>query len=124
MDTKMLIYRPLRRFPTEIMVTLPEHPSYDQLKAVVIPWLFEGRESEPSKHLEHVTVLHDGKRRDMFVDENGHAKGLTFNQMATVIYHTASIAAKRGVPNSLGIIEGESLIAGTAVLFPDRQVWF
>jgi hypothetical protein len=71
---------------------------------------------------EHVTVWHDGKRTDMFVDEDGHAKLLHRNDAATEIYRAATMAGKTGaaIPD-----DPETLpwIAGDAVLF-DERVWF
>jgi hypothetical protein len=91
-------------------------PGYDQLRQLIEPLL----DGEP---LEHVGVLWEGKRRDMFVSELGHvtleARGpLPRNEEATAIYRANWL---RGHPET----DPESLafIAGTAILF-DERVWF
>ena len=70
--------------------------------------------------LEHVTVLHDGKRADMFVDEMGHVRmdgPKPRNDVATGLYRANWMAQHRGQdPEDL------PFIAGNAVLF-DRIVW-
>lgn len=66
---------------------------------------------------EHVAVLHDGRRADMFVHEDGHGEGLPRNEAATAIYRAAWL---RDHPAD----DPETLpwIAGPAVIF-DRIVW-
>jgi hypothetical protein len=104
MDTIYHVYEPGRLTPIVGVIDWPEEPTYDQIRAL-------------TKHhidgwLEHVSVLFKGKHRDMFVDEEGLLKHLPFNQEATRIYWAAS-GATRGSP-----------IVGTAILFPDRRIWF
>jgi hypothetical protein len=73
-------------------------------------------------HIEHVAVLADFKgglkfqRADMFVDEDGHARGLAHNGNATVIYQRNAILHQGAKAEEL------SWIAGPAVLF-ERIVW-
>ena len=63
----------------------PREPKLKHFKELLTPLLGDG---EPP---EHVAVLHEGKRRDMFVSEYGHlemdARGpLPINAEATRIY--------------------------------------
>ena len=89
----------------------PREPGYDKLKALIEPLIGGGR-------LEHVSVLHDGKRRDMFVDDKGRMKGLPRNDRATAIYRTNWLTQHPEVdPETL------PFIAGPAVLFM-RRVWY
>jgi len=66
---------------------------------------------------EHVAVLHEGRRTEMFVHEDGHGEGLPRNEAATAIYRAAWL---RNHPAD----DPETLpcIAGPAVIF-DRIVW-
>jgi len=85
---------------------LPDVPEYDDVKRVVSPIIPD---------FEHVTVLWQDKRTDMFIDELGVVKGLPINAFATGVYYTASIVAGRQIsPNP---------ICGPAVLFNER-IWF
>jgi len=98
--------------PETVETDLPAEPGYDALKQLIGP-LIDG---EP---LEHVTVLHEGERRDMFVDENSALTGLPRNEAATAIYRNNWLTRHPGAdPESI------PAIYGTAILFPDRQVWF
>lgn len=90
---------------------LPVEPGYDALKALIRPLLAGG-------DFEHVTVLHDGKRADMFVDGDGIEKGLPRNAIATKVYRNNALMRSPGTPP-----ESLPAIYGTAVLF-DRRVWF
>ncbi len=67
--------------------------------------------------LEHVTVLWQDRRADMFVDEIGVLKDLPYNEEATAIYRANWLAQHPAT-------EPEALpfIAGPAVLFDDI-VW-
>ena len=91
-------------------------PGYVQLKAVIEPLL----DGDP---MEHVSVLWEGKRADMFVSELGHVPlttrlPLQCNDAATAIYRANWLKHHPGTdPESL------HWIAGTAVLFDDL-VWF
>lgn len=97
--------------PTTHEVDWPHAPSLPRIRSVVTPVLNGG-------DLERVAVLYDGQRRDMFVDEDGHAKGLPRNEAATKIYRAYWLSQH---PND----EPESLpyVVGPAVLFTSRQVW-
>ena len=90
---------------------LPPEPGLRALRGVLGP-IFAGAD------FEHVAVLHEGRRTDMFVDENGHAKGLTRNDAGTAIYRAN---AMRQDPTQ----DPEALpfIVGPVALF-DRRVWF
>lgn len=67
-------------------------------------------------NLEHVAVLHEGRRADMFVEGDG-AGVLPVNEEATKIYHANSLSREPGADTS-----GWPKIYGTAVLF-DQIVW-
>lgn len=92
-------------------VEWPAEPGFDAINALVKPLIGGG-------HIEHVSVLHDGKRRDMFVDEEGLLKGMPRNERATAIYRAAWLSRNPGKD-----AEEISHIAGPAVLFT-RRVWF
>jgi hypothetical protein len=100
---------------TEVATT----KDYAAIKAIVAPLLGFRPNEYPT--IEHVTVWHDGKLTDMFVDEVGHQKLLHRNDAATEIYRAATMAGKirEPVPD-----DPETLpwIAGDAVLF-DERVW-
>jgi hypothetical protein len=99
-----------------LCVRWPREPGYDLVRAVVEPHLG----GEP---LEHIAVLHNGARRDMFVSELGTIAlttrpPLPRNERATAIYRAAWLARHPECdPESL------AWIAGPAVLF-ERRVWF
>ena len=93
-------------------VDWPEHPSYVQIKTLTEPIV--------GGPLEHVTVLHDGERADMFVDELGHMRKSgpkPRNEKGTTIYRNNWLTRH---PEA----EPESLphIVGDVVLF-HRVVW-
>lgn len=91
--------------------TIPTRPGYALLRELIEPMLDDAR-------LEHVAVLYQGRRGDMFVDEIGSLRDLPVNEHATAIYRAASITQSPGLdPDSLPAIHGP------AVVF-DRQVWF
>jgi hypothetical protein len=85
-------------------------PRYAEIRAALRPIL-------GAAYPEHVAVLHDGRRADMFVLEDGHGEGLPRNEAATAIYRAAWL---RDHPAD----DPETLpwIAGLAVIF-DRIVW-
>lgn len=110
MRTAFTIFR-VGAAPERREVDLPEVPGFDALRRVVEPLLDGAR-------LEHVTVLHEGRRADMFVDEIGQLKGLPRNDEATGIYRNNWLTRHPGTdPEAL------PTIVGPAVLF-DRRVWF
>lgn len=87
-----------------------ERPTYQQLKPTLTEIL-----GEPP---EHVSVLHDGAARDMFVGENSACRDLPLNMKATAIYRAAHLAHHpKDHPASL------PAIFGTAILFSHR-VWY
>lgn len=112
MLTDYLIIRPDGTEETH-QVDLPQDPGFEALNAIIKPIIGLNR------HYEHVAVLFEGKRADMFVDEEGLLIGLPRNPGATAIYRNNMMTACR--PGT----DPESLphIVGTAVLFK-RRVWF
>jgi hypothetical protein len=115
MKTEYTIFKPGDGAVERGEVDWPKDPGYHLIKALVEP-LFGG---DP---LEHVSVLHDGRRRDMFVSEYGHMRIATRdpmprNERATAIYRTNWMTQH---PDQ----DPESLptIAGPAILFY-RIVW-
>lgn len=117
-ETKLLIMRSDQ--PHETMtVKLSQEPTYDTLAKLIEPLL-------GCRHMEHVTVLSDYETNgyqphDMFVDEDGIAKGLPRNEAATVIYRRATMVGRTGlpVPSNPEILPA---IYGPAILF-SRIVW-
>ena len=96
-------------------VEWPWVAGYERIRALIEPHLG----GEP---LEHVSVLHEGQRRDMFVSELGRLELLTRgplprNDRATAIYRTNWLTR-----NPSTIPEALPWIAGVAVLFEER-VW-
>lgn len=87
----------------------PEEPGFEKIAALVEPIL--------GGDLEHVAVLHNEVRADMFVDDVGQLKGLPVNKRATDIYRLNWMRQHPG-------INADSLpsIVGTAILF-DRIIW-
>jgi hypothetical protein len=109
MKTKYTIFYP---DGTEVSVDVdwPENPGYRQICALVRPLLNDAE-------MEHVTVLHKGKRADMFVDEMGSIRALPACEKATEIYRSAWLARHPDAfPGDL------AAIYGVAVLF-HRIVW-
>jgi len=117
MKTTYEIYRVGQSEPERGEVDWPTEPSYALIKALVEPLLGAG---EP---LDHVSVLHNDRRCDMFVSELGHVEltsraPLPINDAATAIYrHNWLTQHPETDPEDL------PEIAGTSVLFPDRLVW-
>jgi hypothetical protein len=116
MKTEYTIFKPGDGAVERGEVDWPREPGYKLIKALVEPLLGD---DEP---LEHVTVLHDGKRCDMFVSEYGHMRlntrgPLPINDRATAIYRTNWMTQ---YPET----DPETLpdIAGVAILF-HRIVW-
>ena len=104
MNTVYHVYEPGKLKPIVGAVDWPKKPTYDDIKALTRQHI--------DGWLEHVTVLFEGKRCDMLVDEEGLLKHLPLNEAATRIYWTMS-GATSGSP-----------IVGTAILFPERRIWF
>lgn len=109
MLTRMTIMLPGLE-PEEREVELPQQPGYEALAKLLLPILGAGN------FPEHVFVLYDGRRADMFVDDCGHLKGLNINLPATEIYHAAGKARGSAMVDAPAIV-------GPAVLF-HRQIWF
>jgi hypothetical protein len=111
MLTEFLIIQPDGTEETR-QVLLAAEPSLSALAAIIQPIIGDGQD------FEHVAVLHDGKRTDMFVNENGLLMGLPRNPGATVIYRNNWMSSHpKDDPESL------NFIVGPAVLFR-RRVWF
>jgi len=88
-------------------------PSLAMLKATI-------EEHLDGERLEHVAVLWEGERRDMFVGERSSINGrMIRNIRATAIYRNNTLTQRPETdPETL------PAISGPAVLFPDRRVWF
>lgn len=96
---------------TDHEIDWPRSPGYDKIKALLTPILNRAP-------LEHISVLHDGKARDMFVAEEGLLKNLRRNEKATAIYRNAWLTQyPKAEPEDL------NFIVGPAILF-DRRIWF
>jgi hypothetical protein len=65
--------------------------------------------------LEHVSVLFEDRRGDMFVGENSAATE-AYNEEATKIYHAASIARGEDVSDA-PVVYGVAVVAS-------RRIWF
>lgn len=109
--TTFHVYRPAAEKRETHTVMLVSEPSYDEIKAVVGPYLEDGR-------MEHVSILFNGVRSDMFVDEDFNEKGLELNEEATKIYHASSLQREPEADTS-----DWPKIRGVAVVF-DRRIWF
>lgn len=100
----------------EHTIEWPEDPGYDAISKIVNPYL----NGEP---LEHVTVLYNDARCDMFISELGHVhlttRGpLPVNTTATEIYRGNWMKRNPSDdPDSL------PTIAGIAILF-ERRIWY
>ena len=94
-----------------IETDLPPRPNLHQLKEVMAPYF-------PNAYTEHVSVLHNGRHTDMFVDEDGFTKRLPRNEKATAIYRNNWLTK---YPNTDR--EMMAFIVGPAVVFSDR-VWY
>lgn len=106
---KITIYRPAE-LPEEREVDAAWAPTIEGLRTLLTP-LLDGAQ------YEHVYVLHEGQRRDLFVDEESRRKGLDRNEAATAIYRNNWLTRHPTAdPESL------EAIYGPAVLFSAR-VW-
>lgn len=116
MKTTYEVYYVGRADPEVHEVDWPKEPTLAMINALVDP-LIGG---EP---MEHVTLLHAGERRDMFVSEIGNMylttrDPLPINDAATAIYRHYWLRQHPGTnPDTLPDIHG------TAVLFVNRIVW-
>ena len=92
------------------IATLPRNPTTDDVRSVVNRFLDGGA-------AEHVAVLHDNRRTDMFVDEHSHLKRLQRNEAATALFRAAALRINpERDPETL------PYIAGPAIVF-DEPVW-
>jgi len=96
--------------PEEREVDWPTEPSFKAIRALLDPIFLK-------RPWEHVSVLIEGRRADMFVDESGHLAGLPRNEAATALYRANWMTRH---PDA----DPESIpwIAGVAVLF-ERIIW-
>jgi len=111
MKTRYLVFTPGKAEPEERFAELESDPGFYPLRDLINPIV--------GGNLEHVSVLYADKPRDMFVHDSGLIEGFLRNDAATAIYRANWLKRyPKTDPETLHII------AGTAVLFPDRQVWF
>ena len=90
-------------------IDLPEDPNLAELRADLRPFLGD---ADP----EHVAVLNENRRADMFVDEDGHGKRLPRNEAATTIYRASWMERHpKDDPESLPWIAGDAVIFGRTV---------
>lgn len=88
--------------------------------ARVYLWLQENIGKNFDEGFEHVAVLYNGQRRDMFAGETSSINGRHIrNVRATEIYRANTV---RQMPPSFNPEELPA-ISGPAVLFPDEIVW-
>lgn len=110
MKTSYTVYR-ADGTSEELSCELPRAPIYEEIAGIVCPQL-------DGATLEHVAVLHEGERRDMFVDDHGSIKGLPRNEAATEIYRANSMARDPKLdPETLPAIYGPAVLFG-------RRIWF
>lgn len=123
MKTKIRWLHPfLDDFPiVEGEVELAAEPSIDELHAILDPLL-------GTSHFEHVRVyvgdepwLGPSAYRDMFVDEDGLARGLERNEAATELY-LRNWRMHNPAPHPAWAMD-QAAIVGPAVFFPERIVW-
>lgn len=104
---RMTIYR---ADGTSEMTDVERPEGYHAIKTLVEPHLDGAR-------MEHVTVLLNGKRSDMFVDEFSRIHDLPLNRAATAIYRANWLSRHPETDP-----EEMDWIAGPAVVF-STQVW-
>lgn len=115
MRTEYTILRPGDQPGERHEIDLPPDPGFARLRQVIEPLLDGGL-------MEHVTVLYDGRRHDMFVDEIGSTNWkpgypLPLNELASAIYRANWLAQNpKDNPSDLPGVHGP------AVLF-HRIVW-
>lgn len=114
MDTLFWLIEPTGHIETGSK-DLPAKPGYADLKFIA-PLI-------RARHFEHVTILYNGERRDMFVDELGLLEDRPYNPLATMLYRQNTMVrclaqGQKLLPSEIGHI------VGPAVFFPTRQVWF
>lgn len=100
-----------------VEVGLLDPPSIDELRAVISP-LIGGGDIEHMRVFTHFLAEGFSRYLDLFIDENGRAKGLAPNPRATRIYQNNVLTHQQPPPNPAAL----PLIYGDAVLFRD-EVW-
>ena len=136
MITKIVIMRPGAEDQIG-SVELPKEPSFLELAAVIRPLLDGGHLERVRVYTAAVPWLGESAYRDMFIDEEGHellwrlaadgvtavrdraGKNLPRNERATELYLRNKRLHKPEAPD-----DPVYFICGTAVLFPERRVWF
>lgn len=111
MKTFYQVLYPGERADYTDVIDWPSEPGFAAIRMLVEPLL-------DNAIMEHVSVLYEGARCDMFVDEMGHSKGLMLNRIATKIYWAASLQREPDANTNAW-----PTIVGPAVLF-ERQIWF
>ncbi len=116
MPTTIMRFIPVEGDVRDIPVELAEDPGLLPLRSIIEPLL-------AGQRMEHVAVLFEGERRDMFVGEVSSLD--PFNPRATAIYHNATrVAIECGQISAASRPEPWPRIGGPAVLFPQHRVWF
>lgn len=110
MQTRIIVMLPTGE-RSEMSLDLPFDPGFVRLQEIVAPQL-----GGKGSRMERVAVLFEGKPCDMFVDENGHSRGLPPNAQATAVYHNATKTRGESTKDA-------PIVVGPAVLFT-RKVWF
>ncbi|CCF19137.1 protein of unknown function [Pseudorhizobium banfieldiae] len=110
-QTRMLIIPVLGATEERLVTIAGKSSNYEALKRAMA-----GVFDEP---FEHVAVLFEGNRRDMFVGETSSINGRHIrNIRGTAIYRNNALTREPGLdPESI------PAISGPVVLFPDRIVW-
>lgn len=86
-------------------------------------WLHNNIATFFDEGFEHVAVLYNGGRRDMFVGETSSINGRHIrNVRATEIYRAATLARDAAL-TSRRDPEPLDAISGPAIIFPDEIVW-
>lgn len=109
MTTTFTVYKPEAKEPTKGQTLMSINPSWDELKALLLPILGSGCEE-----IEHVPIVRNDKPVDMFVDLHGD---LNFSDRAPLpVNHAVSYISDSTSDRHSGVIHG------VAVVF-DRVVW-
>lgn len=118
MKTEYQILRPSGIHETGV-IDLPAIPSLQKIREIVDPILNSQR---AGAYLEHVRIFSkDGEYVSMFVDDRSAQFGMKPNPDATREYHR-NIIVHHKAPNIDGIMPGQSMIHGVAILF-SRNLW-
>jgi hypothetical protein len=103
---------------------LGKTPTFDGINRAIHE-IWKGYGVADHGEIERVNVWHEGKYRDMFVDEMGAMKGLPVNLNATAVYHANQLHHVHGDPpaeKAREIARDWPKIYGVAVLFHNK-VW-